>query len=149
MDHLAYGDLILLSGNEANEFLTALSFTDSTCFVQEVEALQDHNCRPMVFQVLPRLSYVNARALRHQTEGAHRQLLDVSKPQSLEEQAEYEKITNIAHSVVAEDKANERVIELRTAEPVRYGQLRTFCTAAVKLPCLARVATYASLSWQC
>lgn len=122
MDHLSYGDLLLLRGNEASEYLTSLGFTDSSCFVQEVENLEDQNCRLMVFQVLPRLNYVNARALRHQTEGARRLLLDASKQHTSDENAEYEKIVNIAQSVAAEDKANERVIKLRTAEPVRYGQ---------------------------
>jgi len=151
MDHLSYGDLLLLRGNEASEFLTSLGFTESACFVQEVEALEGQNCRPMVFQVLPRLNYVNARALRHQSEGARRLLADGSKTQTLDEKAEYEKIANITQSVAAEDKANERVIKLRTGEAVRYGQEIQLRHVASQhfLQCSSKVALWDQSSNRC
>ena len=147
MDFLSYGDLFLLRANEANEYLTSFGFTESSCLVQEVEAVEDANTRPLVFQVLPRLSYGNAAALRHVTQSktgeASRAVGD--------ELTEYEKINNLVQSVAAEDKANERVIQLRMGEPVRYGQEIQLRHVASQyfLQCSGHPATWDLSSQQC
>ena len=118
----------MFRGNEAAEYLSSLSFTDPSCFVQELQPRDlefSANSRALLFQIVPKLSYNNVRELKRLEMGAgstvrraNTALVAFTPP----EKEEFEKLVNLSHSVDAEDKSNDRTLLLKSGELLRYGE---------------------------
>jgi hypothetical protein len=100
LGYVNYGDYVMLLAEDSSGYLMSPGFVDKAVVVQEAENLSlTPNVRAMLFQVIPRLSY---DALQH----SNSSLADAEKKKRKE----------------VENDLNEKTIQVRSGEPIVYGQ---------------------------